>query len=134
MKLENPKVLVVRQPWAWLIVNGHKDIENRSWSTKHRGPLLIQHSTRKPSRGDLEDARRRLAGTRVNLPDTFDCGGIVGIVEIERFVTKSSSRWFVGPIGWVLANPRRTRFIPLKGRLGLFDPPVEILAQLRVIR
>jgi hypothetical protein len=28
------KVLVVRQPWAWLIVNGFKDIENRSWKTK----------------------------------------------------------------------------------------------------
>jgi hypothetical protein len=38
------KVLVVQQPWAWLIVNKHKDIENRTWKTKHRGPLLIQAS------------------------------------------------------------------------------------------
>ena len=29
------KVLVVRQPWAWLIVNGFKDIENRSWNTRY---------------------------------------------------------------------------------------------------
>ena len=35
------KVLVVRQPWAWLIVNGYKDIENRSWRTRYRGALLI---------------------------------------------------------------------------------------------
>jgi ASCH domain len=34
------KVIVIRQPWAWLIVNGIKDIENRSWRTRYRGPLL----------------------------------------------------------------------------------------------
>jgi hypothetical protein len=33
--------LSVRQPWAWLIVNGLKDIENRPRRTLHRGPLLI---------------------------------------------------------------------------------------------
>lgn len=25
------KALSIRQPWAWLIANGHKDIENRTW-------------------------------------------------------------------------------------------------------
>lgn len=27
---ESLPTLTIRQPWAWLIVNGHKDIENRS--------------------------------------------------------------------------------------------------------
>src|SRR5438045_8559495 len=35
------KALSIRQPWAWLIVNGHKPVENRSWSTKYTGKLLI---------------------------------------------------------------------------------------------
>src|SRR5271165_5444563 len=35
------RALSVRQPWAWLIVNGVKDIENRSFRTDHHGPLLI---------------------------------------------------------------------------------------------
>lgn len=38
------KVLSIRQPWAWLIVNGHKDIENRTWTTRFRGPIPIQAS------------------------------------------------------------------------------------------
>jgi hypothetical protein len=38
------KALAVRQPWAWLIVNGFKDIENRSRRIHHRGPLLIHAS------------------------------------------------------------------------------------------
>jgi hypothetical protein len=51
------KVLVVRQPWAWLIVNGHKDIENRSWRTRYRGTLLIQASASLPSKGQMEEFR-----------------------------------------------------------------------------
>ena len=35
------KALSIMQPWAWLICAGHKDIENRSWSTGFRGPVLI---------------------------------------------------------------------------------------------
>lgn len=34
--------LSIRQPGAWLIVNGHKDIENRDWpTTNFRGRLLV---------------------------------------------------------------------------------------------
>lgn len=35
------KALTLWQPWAQLIALGHKTIETRSWSTKHRGPLAI---------------------------------------------------------------------------------------------
>ena len=33
--------LSIRQPWAWLIVHGWKDIENRTWRTRVRGRFLI---------------------------------------------------------------------------------------------
>ena len=36
------KALTVCQPWAWAIVEGHKSVENRRWSTAYRGLLLIQ--------------------------------------------------------------------------------------------
>src|SRR5207302_502261 len=35
------KALTVRQPWAWAIVQGKKDVENRSWRTDHRGMVAI---------------------------------------------------------------------------------------------
>jgi len=38
--------LSIWQPWAWLIANGYKDIENRTWWTKFRGPFLIHASKR----------------------------------------------------------------------------------------
>ncbi|MBX9623810.1 MAG: ASCH domain-containing protein [Gemmataceae bacterium] len=40
-------VLSVRQPYAWLLVHGYKPIENRTWSTAHRGPLWI-HASKAP--------------------------------------------------------------------------------------
>lgn len=33
--------LSIRQPWAWLIVNNHKPVENRSWPTSFRGRFLV---------------------------------------------------------------------------------------------
>lgn len=39
--LQRLKALTIRQPWAWLVVNGYRDIENPKWATHHRGPLLI---------------------------------------------------------------------------------------------
>lgn len=38
------KVLSILQPWASLVVLGHKKIETRSWNTKYRGELLIHAS------------------------------------------------------------------------------------------
>jgi hypothetical protein len=120
------KVIVVRQPWAWLIVNGHKDIENRTWRTRYRGALLIQASANLPSKRALEEYRTIAKKRGVTLPDEFETGGIVGIATLNDCVTKSKSKWFEGPVGWQLAKPRRLQFFKLKGRLGIFDPPKTI--------
>ena len=40
------KVLSIRQPWAWLIMTGLKDVENRTWNTDFRGQFAI-HASRK---------------------------------------------------------------------------------------
>lgn len=47
--------LSIRQPWAWLILNGWKDIENRDWTTRVRGRILI-HAAKGGSRRDFEEA------------------------------------------------------------------------------
>jgi hypothetical protein len=51
--------LSLRQPWAWAVVHGGKDIENRVWSTKFRGEFLI-HAAAWPS-GDIERLAERLS-------------------------------------------------------------------------
>ena len=91
------KVIVVRQLWAWLIVNGFKDIENRTWATRYRGTLLIQASANLPSKAKWDEIERWVRKRGVELPDSFEKGGIVGMAEIEDCVTRSKSKWFEGP-------------------------------------
>lgn len=123
--LEGLRALSIRQPWAWLIVHGYKDVENRSWATKHRGPLLIHAGS---SKANLSDANRRQIEKeyRVKLPSEFELGGIVGIAEVADCKERSKSRWHsLGWIGWMLANPRRLSFRACKGALNLFKPKFE---------
>ena len=35
------KALTIKEPWASLIINGHKEYEFRSWKTNYRGKILI---------------------------------------------------------------------------------------------
>jgi hypothetical protein len=125
------KVIVIRQPWAWLIVEGFKDIENRSWATRYRGPLLIQASASLPAKRKLDESCQYARKRGVILPDEFVTGGIVGMVQLDDCVTTSRSKWFQGPIGWLLSKPKKLPFMPLKGQLGLFEPPKSILKRLR---
>jgi len=39
------KALTLRPHWAWFVVNGCKDIKNRSWRTRLRGRIWIQASS-----------------------------------------------------------------------------------------
>ena len=49
------KAISIRQPWAWLIVQGYKDIKNRTWAAKYRGPILIHRHRVVRSRGYIAD-------------------------------------------------------------------------------
>ena len=112
------KALSIMQPWAWLIANGHKDIENRSWLTRYRGPVLI-HAGKKY---DGDDDWHMWEHPGIERPDDFERGGIVGECEIVDCVSTSPSRWFFGPFGFVIRNARPLPFQPCRGMLGFFEP------------
>lgn len=125
------KALSIMQPWAWLIVNGHKSIENRSWRCHVRGPILI-HAGKKADNEPLQDLlahRHPVTGQNMpadfSAPDRLRFGGIVGEAEIVDCITRSDDPWFVGPFGIVLRNARLLPFQPCKGALGFFTPAFE---------
>ena len=120
------RVLSVQQPWAWLIVHGLKDIENRTWFTSYRGPLLI-HASQRVDREWMDIIYSLLAKEGLPMPRDLPTGGIVGIVDLVDVVRHYESPWFEGPWGWVLENPRPIPHIPAQGRLGLWTPPSEII-------
>lgn len=110
------KVLTVKQPWAYLIIHGGKDIENRKWSTKFRGRILI-HSSKADDKEYLDDFCQKDFGFS---DKDLIRGAIIGSVEITDCVKESTSYWFIGPIGWVLKNPKPEKIEFIKGQLGLW--------------
>jgi hypothetical protein len=87
------KALSVKQPFADNIIFHGKDIENRTWHTKFRGTVAIHASmTLHPyaKKKDKELVR----------------GAIVGVVDVVDCVDKHKSKWFGGPVVFVLKNPR----------------------------
>lgn len=128
-----PPVLSIRQPWAWAIIHAGKDVENRTWWTRHRGPIFIHAGVSfDGSKADaLQTVKFWAYRAGVSAPASIDGiprGGIVGMAEIVDCVTKMDSEWFCGPFGFVLRNARPLPLIPCKGQLGFFDAPPEAVA------
>lgn len=116
------KVVTIRQPWAYAIIYMGKDIENRPWAPKYRGPLLI-HAGASMRASDFERVCEYAEEDGLPAPRRKDIllGGIIGRVTLVKVVEKSRSKWFGGPYGWVLEAPQPLPFYPLKGRLRLFE-------------
>lgn len=125
------KAISIRQPWAWLIVNGYKDIENRNWDTKYRGQVLIHASSRRPTKAEvheawmiLREARGLEAAAFMPEAEQFQLGGIVGYASITGTVRESASPWFFGPVGIQIIDGKPLCFLPMKGRLSFFHTGV----------
>jgi len=123
------KVLSLKQPWAELILQGEKDVENRTWDAKHRGPFLIHAS----KTFDLPPYHNLLR----QFPDLPPCvqgftrGAIVGAARLVDSTQTITSKWHeVGLFGFYLEDVvRLDEPIYCRGRLGLFN--LESMADLR---
>ena len=113
------KGLSIRQPWAWLICFGGKDIENRCWPTRFRGAFLL-HAAKGMTRAEYDEVAEF-----ANLPPfaRLERGGIVGVARLVDCVQAHRSQWFNGPFGFVLAEVRPLPFIACPGALGFFEVP-----------
>lgn len=126
--------LSIRQPWVWAILNLDKRIENRTWSTKIRGPICL-HAAKgmkdsefqdfidflddiRPLPSDLEMRRRK---TRI-LGELTPRGGIVATAELVDCGNHfAGDDWFHGPYGFKLANIQPVPFIKVRGLQQFFD-------------
>lgn len=121
------KALSVRQPWAWLIVNGHKQFENRDWQPKNpgrkfRGRVLI-HASKGMTREEYLIGCDHADEYGITIPpaDELERGGIVGETEIVAWHDSPPAVPFAFGSGLELRNSKPLPFRPLKGALGFFD-------------
>lgn len=151
------RALTVRQPWAWAIIHGQKDVENRSRNIagSYRGPIAITASAKRSDdpqyvRDALDDMAARGLPRKEEITDpatfasfgsTLYVGAVLGVVDLvdvhamwadeDGCCDRCISRWAQqSPYHLVLANPRPLPTpIPVHGRLGLWTLPVDIAAQ-----
>lgn len=114
------KTISIIQPWAWLIANGYKDVENRNWKTGVRGEILI-HAGKKFDDAGYEWVRQNFPNIPLPQKSEFARGGIVGKATIKACVTAWHSRWFSGVYGFVMENASPLPFRACAGRLGFFE-------------
>lgn len=115
-------VLSIRQPFAWLVAKGIKDVENRSKRTHYRGPILV-HASKSRERLSPCDIEYWQKVARTPLPDDYNFGGVIGVVEIVDCVRRHPSVWKErGYWGWVLADAKTVKFRECKGAVGFFYP------------
>ena len=117
----------VRQPWAWAVVHGGKDIENRSKSVAGRfrslaGQEIAIHAAYNMADQEYFEAVEWMArlGVKPPPPDDLWYGGIIGVATVGAVLEKSSSPWFDGPFGVRLEKPRAVDFIGCRGWPGVF--------------
>jgi hypothetical protein len=143
------KALSIKQPWAWLIVHGHKDVENRTWALPRSFEIpqrIYVHAGLRQDYGayDGDPAHRRLARDirdRLRFGVSFDwdtsvlkLGAILGEVSIvdQRSVCNpfgqedalSYSPWYEdeGDFGFQLSDAvAYDHPVPYRGRLGFFE-------------
>ena len=138
------KALSIKQPWAWLIVNGHKDVENRTWALPRTFAIpqrIYVHAGKSFDWAcDPQSWASQVAGYAEAMDAMADAarGAIVGEVTIidQRSLCcplglndgLEESMWYDGypNFGFQLSEPvAYEKPIPYRGRLGFFEVAIE---------
>lgn len=126
------KALSLKQPYAWMIANGHLLVDDRGWGTSYRGPLLIH-----ASKGFYAEYYHFIR-TRTDIPipprEQLEHGGIVGIAnliecckpgDVPANISAIQRAHFGGVhqeyFGFLMEGARPLPFLPCPGKLGIFE-------------
>jgi hypothetical protein len=132
------KALSLKQPYAWLIANGYLLVDDRSWGTQYRGPVLIHAS--QGVYAEYYDYLR--SHTDIPLPskDKLERGGIVGIANLvlccqpgnlPGTISREQRAHFGGVhqqhFGFLFEHATPVALMPCRGKLGMFDIDLDAL-------
>lgn len=128
------KCLSIRQPWASLIIENIKDIENRTWKTKFRGTVLVHTcawysqtpagilTTEQWLYSKDKEYDHRVYSAIIGTVDIIDCVINHKSIWAEKI---EYPNWTELPLiyNWVLANPVKfdEPILNVKGKLSFWD-------------
>jgi len=115
--------LSVRQPWAWALIFGGKDVENRAWqdsggnaraARKLVGQRIAIHASKAVDHDGLATVIE-LAGCSPKIV----CGALLGTVRLVAICRDHDSPWAIpGALHLVVADTVPWRPIRATGQLG----------------
>lgn len=132
------KALSLKQPYAWLIANGYLLVDDRTWGTHYRGPILIH-----ASKGIYQEYYNYIkSNTDVPIPaiEELGFGGIVGIAklvlccrpaELPASISHQQRVHFGGVhqdcFGFLFEQATPLRLMSCAGKLGIFEVDLDAL-------
>lgn len=129
------KALTISQPYASLIADGHKWIENRTWETRYRGCLAIHagKGTQYLTKKELANVPHGCVIAIARLVDCIPRSSVIDKIESGRgndiaFTTKRTWREILqhehceGPWLWMLADVQQLETpVACNGDQGLWE-------------
>jgi len=123
--------LTLWQPMAGAIAAFGKDVENRPKKPPASilGKIVLIHAGLKfhQPHFDWMLARGLIIESDLQCPDFHVHGAIVAAARVAGAVDKSSSKWWMGPVGLVLEDVTRLWSpVECKGQLGYWQVPDDV--------
>ena len=132
MSAVDVRALSVRPPWSHYLRLGAKRVENRTWTTRWRGQLVIHAGQKLDPAGFTVGAQ---LGVPVE-PDEVNRGEYIAVAELVdahmagQGCGHACDEWAEPDCWhWVLAGVRPLVTIDGPGRLGLWVPPTGVIEQ-----
>ena len=126
------RAFTVKPHWAFLIMQGYKDCENRNIAPVPRKGTAAVHVSTSYTKTEYDEAVS-LFGRKAMEKLPFEmlrelCGRIVGLVDYEVAEATDSQWWDRSGKPIMLSNPRwlSEPFVPCKGALQFWRVPEDI--------
>jgi hypothetical protein len=142
----NMKALTISQPFASLIANGEKWIENRTWPTGYRGPLAI-HAGKGLQYLSKVELSYYPSGAIIATADLVACVKFDEIIKKSKTIESERNQiipgtcraWLraaehkhaKGPWCWILENVQKFNPVKMSGSQGLWIVPSGIVDAIR---
>lgn len=148
------RALSLLQPWAWLVAEGHKPVENRRWHLpmKMRGVPFLIHSSGSRQKSEFAAAKElagrvawqtRMPPVKIPDPDELVYGSLLAVAEAHDCLCPAERQmsllddssphpwWMRAQHGFLLQNVRKLQTpVICRGNLGFWQVPPTILSQI----
>jgi len=118
--------LSIQPPWSHMFFYpgaGAKDVENRNWPyiPKYRGRFFV-HASRRFDFEGYQTIKRLFPQIQIPDKDSFQRGGIIGMVRLVDVVSTHTSPWYANSsTALVVADAVALPYYPCVGKLNFWD-------------